>query len=319
MSQHHDPVHPDSDHLTPEVLADLDMGLLDEASATSARHHLEHCALCTALHDDLATLTETLQSLSSPDHDSDDPMPDAVWQQVSAALAAEPVLTPEGSATVVPMQPRKRRGFRPSIGVVAGAAGIALVGAIGFSAIQTSGSGNDAATLNDGGAGAMPETTRSPVAADFQATRSGTQYSEADLDQQVTALVAARTSYSTTDGTQDDEAASPAPSGSLTASATASPSFTDKAPSGGLEGARWLKTAGPMATDPAAAQACLEGYLDFTGIAPLAIDIGTWQGKPAAVIVLPLDATMAQVYVINPTCDATGTANPLYYYASINR
>ena len=33
MSQHHDPVHPDSDHLTAEVLADLDLGLLDDASA----------------------------------------------------------------------------------------------------------------------------------------------------------------------------------------------------------------------------------------------------------------------------------------------
>ncbi len=35
MSQHHDPVHPDSDHLTPEVLADLELGLLDDESRDS--------------------------------------------------------------------------------------------------------------------------------------------------------------------------------------------------------------------------------------------------------------------------------------------
>ena len=55
MSQHHDPVHPDSDHLTAEVLADLDLGLLDDESAAHAQQHLTHCAACRQLRDDLAT------------------------------------------------------------------------------------------------------------------------------------------------------------------------------------------------------------------------------------------------------------------------
>jgi xanthine dehydrogenase YagT iron-sulfur-binding subunit len=40
MSQHHDPVHPDSDHLTPELVADLDEGLLDATSTEHARPDL---------------------------------------------------------------------------------------------------------------------------------------------------------------------------------------------------------------------------------------------------------------------------------------
>ena len=81
MSQHHDPVHPDSEHLTAEVLADLDLGLLDDASAEHARHHLEHCAQCTQLHDDLGSLTRSLGSLggSGTASESLEPMPDDVW------------------------------------------------------------------------------------------------------------------------------------------------------------------------------------------------------------------------------------------------
>jgi hypothetical protein len=75
-----------------------------------------------------------------------------------------------------------------------------------------------------------------------------------------------------------------------------------------------------MATDPAAAQACLEGYLGVSDVAPLAIDIGVWQGRPAAVIVLPLDdPTLAEVWVINPKCTTSAEKDPLYYFATISR
>jgi len=73
-----------------------------------------------------------------------------------------------------------------------------------------------------------------------------------------------------------------------------------------------------MATNPAAAQACLENYLNMSGVVPLAIDIGTWQGQPAAVIVLPgPDSATALVYIIDPDCDIP--SDPLIYFATINR
>ena len=142
MSQHHDPVHPDSGHLTAEVLADLELGLLDAASATHAEQHLAHCADCSALRGDLAALTDALSDLP------DEPMPDDVWEQLAEAIAAEPVLTPAGAATVVPIETaRRRRWGRPGIGVVAGAAGVALIGAIIVS--SDFGGGDSATTLSE--------------------------------------------------------------------------------------------------------------------------------------------------------------------------
>ena len=326
MSQHHDPVHPDAGHLTAEMLADFDLGLLDAESTEHATTHLEHCAACTELHDDLAALTDALGDLA--DHPTE-PMPDEVWDQVSAAMAAEPVTTPEGSATVVPMGTSSKRNlWRPGIGVVASLAFIALIGAIVFPKLMD----DSSTTASSSADGSAPEA-RTPTTADFQATRSGTQYKQEDLDQQVSQLVTARqrmfdaassqaaTGQLTGGETADTSSASPSASPSDGVTATPNPTSDSPHDSGLSPSAvKLLRTAGPMATSPAAAQACLASYLDVTGVAPLAVDIGLWQGKPAAVIVLPLeDPTLAQVWVIDPTCNTSSGQDPLYYYATVRR
>ncbi|MFL6181204.1 MAG: hypothetical protein ACJ73J_02750 [Actinomycetes bacterium] len=322
MSQHHDPVHPDAGHLTAETLADFDLGLLDAESAEHATTHLEHCATCAQLHDDLAALTDALGGLA--DHPAE-PMPDEVWNRVSDALAAEPVTTLEGSATVVPMDVGGRRKlWRPGIGLVAGAAGIALLGAIVIPTFFMDSASN---TASDSGATSASEEARTPTTADFQATRSGTQYKQEDLDQQVSQLVTARqkmfdsSAQSVLGSTADTATSSPSASPSGDAPATPTPTGQTPASSQLSSSAReLLRTAGPMATSPAAAQACLASYLDVTGVAPLAVDIGLWQGKPAAVIVLPLeDPTLAQVWVIDPACNTASGQDPLYYYAPVRR
>lgn len=302
MSQHHDPVHPDSDHLTPEVLADLELGLLDDESREHAELHLAHCATCTALRGDLAALTDAMSDLP------DEPMPDAVWEQLSAVLAAEPVVTPAGAATVVPIEAaRKRRWGRPGIGVVAGAAGVALLGAIFVPSVL--GGGDSATTSNDSGgpvaggdsAGEFPATA-------FAATQSGTKYQEEALSSQVTQLVAARKTFTPTPPTTlDSQSGSPSPSATGEFS-TGDP--TDETTRG--------SAVAPMATDPAAAQACLEGYLDVSGVEPLAIDIGLWEGEPAAIIVLPgSEPNLAEVWVIDPDC--SGPGDPLYFWTTVAR
>jgi hypothetical protein len=311
MTQHHDPVHPDAGHLSAELLADLDLGLLDDESAGHARHHLGHCELCRGLHDDLAALTEALGQL--PDAPAE-PMPDQLWKRLSAQLAAEPVTTPEGSATVVPLAAERTRR-RPGIGLVAGAAGVALLGAIAVSVLMNDGSGVD--TLSSAGSAAddgAVETAPSLPPQVFAASRSGTVYKQDQLDEQVVQLVSARSATAT---------ASPSASATISESAGSTGGSTPE-PGGSASSdsavAKELRTVGPMATDPAAAQTCLEDYLDVDGIAPLAIDIGFWQGQPAAVIVLPLsDPTQAQVWVINPTCDADSSQDPLYYFATVSR
>ena len=58
----------------------------------------------------------------------------------------------------------------------------------------------------------------------------------------------------------------------------------------------------------------------MAGVTPLAIDIGLWNGKPAAVIVLPKDdPTLAEVWVIKPSCSTANAEDPLIYYATITR
>ncbi|MFL6287387.1 MAG: hypothetical protein ACJ73L_03255 [Actinomycetes bacterium] len=322
MSQHHDPVHPDAGHLTAETLADFDLGLLDAESAEHATTHLEHCATCAQLHDDLAALTDALGGLA--DHPAE-PMPDEVWNRVSDALAAEPVTTLEGSATVVPMDVGGRRKlWRPGIGVAAAIAFIALVGGIVFPKLMDDSSTTASSSADGTG---TSEEARTPTTADFQATRSGTQYKQEDLDQQVSQLVTARqkmfdsSAQSVLGSTADTATSSPSASPSGDAPATPTPPRQTPA-SGQLSSSarELLRTAGPMATSPAAAQACLASYLDVTGVAPLAVDIGLWQGKPAAVIVLPLeDPTLAQVWVIDPACNTASGQDPLYYYATVRR
>jgi len=295
MSQHHDPVHPDSDHLTAEVLADLELGLLDDESRVHAELHLAHCATCTALGHDLAALTEAMADLPH------EPMPDAVWDELTAVLAAEPVVTPAGAATVVSLEAGKKgRWSRPGIGVVAGAAGVALAGAIIVPWVLGSGDSADS-----GGPVAAEDSVTDVSMAAYAATRSGTKYEAEALDSQVTSLVAARATFSPTAAATESDP-----------SATPSPSASGDPTEGMTRGSD--NAVAPMATDPAAAQACLEGYLDRGGVEPLAIDIGRWQGEPAAIIVLPgPEPTLADVWVIDPDC--SGPEDPLLYFATVAR
>ena len=95
-----------------------------------------------------------------------------------------------------------------------------------------------------------------------------------------------------------------------------SPESLDTAPSGGDDqSAEPERSAVALDASPAAAQACLEGYLGVSGVTPLAIDMGTWGGQPAAIIVLPgEEPSVAEVWVLDPDC--MGPEDPLLYFAT---
>ncbi len=57
---------------------------------------------------------------------------------------------------------------------------------------------------------------------------------------------------------------------------------------------------GPLST-PAGVGGCLEA-LGAQGEVPLAVDLATYQGEPAAVIVLPSDREGVDVWVVTRTC-----------------
>ena len=133
MTQHHDPVHPDSDHLTAELLADLDEGLLDAESAEHARAHLAHCAKCQDLHQSLRDLTTALHELPA------EAMPEQVWLNLQEALEAQPAgsataaSTATSAATVTPLnsaRTEQRSWVGRTWGAVAVAAGVLFVGAL---------------------------------------------------------------------------------------------------------------------------------------------------------------------------------------------
>jgi hypothetical protein len=303
MSQHHDPVHPDSEHLTAEVLADLDLGLLDAESAAHAQQHLAHCRPCGQLRGDLATVTATLAELPPVT------MPDDVWERLSAAVGAEPVLTPEGAATVVPIGgARQRRSWRPGMGLVAGAAGVALVGAIVVPILNSSSSSDPSAGSGSVAAdrSAPGESASVPPVA-YVASRTGTDYQPEALERQATSLMASRSAFTATATLPPEASTEPTPEDSA------------PTPSGTALGTDSSGVVLKLTAGPGAARACLESYLDAPDIMPLAIDIGTWDGRPAAVIVLPndTDPTAADVWVIDPDC--AGPEDPLLYFATISR
>jgi len=303
VSQHHDPVHPDSGHLTPELLADLAEGLLDATSAQHATAHLDHCSLCQAVQASLRDVSSTLAALPTPS------MPDDVEARILSALPGAAGEQPTSATTVVPLaaERTRRRGWAgPSLGIAASVAGVLLVGGLLYPALTSNdGDGPTAATSDS-------DSSRSAAAEDaltslFDASNSGTKYDEDRLSAQVGALVQER----------ELQLSGATPSGSPADTAEpeqTSAYNTDKADA---VGAGKLARAAPMATDPAAAQACLEEYLGAPDVVPLAIDIGWFQGKLAAIIVLPSSTNpdKAEVWIVDPGC--SGPDSVVLYFANI--
>ena len=291
MSQHHDPVHPDSGHLTPEMLADLDEGLLDLESATHAEAHLTHCQPCRRLHALVSDVSAVLGDLP------DETMPGDVWRGLQESLER----APKAATTVVPLDAARSRrsGWAGrALSGVAVAAGVLFVGALilpGF--LETS--GDDASTA-DGAPSAADEAAdqSEPVnLAKYDVTRTGTQYQTARLDSQVTELVAARSlkaggesSYGTADGEN------PAPD-------SPAPTVASTAPESTL-GSDVAAARSSLLFSADAARLCLQDHLYAPDLEPLAIDIGLWKGQRAAVVVLPVatDVTKLEVWIIDPSC-----------------
>ena len=264
MSQHHDPVHPDSDHLTPEVLADLDLGLLDDASAAHAEQHL----------DPLHRLCRAARRLHRARQCPDEPADRAHARRRLADAERKPRgragrhtrrvshRRPHRRQPPAPLDPtRDRPGRRCSRGRT-----------------RRRHSGTDSehlratsrSTASDGGqtATAQPEASEVPMAA-YAATSSGTKYEEAALDSQVTRLVASRQVV------EDADLSRPATVSGTSPWRRYRPAAT--------ESTRWLPWPPIRPRRRPASRATSRS----PGVQPLAIDIGTWQGEPAAVIVLP--------------------------------
>jgi hypothetical protein len=130
------PTHPDTD-----VLAEFCAGLVTGRRAATITAHLAGCARCTGLADELAGVSALLAAVPGP------AMPDPVAQRLDTVLAAE-VAHRADSERARGNRPRSRAkgrrwapsgGFRRlSLRVLAPAAAVVLVAAVGYALSQGS-------------------------------------------------------------------------------------------------------------------------------------------------------------------------------------
>ncbi|HEY0540998.1 MAG TPA: zf-HC2 domain-containing protein [Actinoallomurus sp.] len=168
-------------HLDYEALADFAEGILDDATATSTQEHLAHCDDCRRRAADVAEVSRVLARAPMP------PMPAHLVDRLDAALAAE-------AASHSP-EHRHHRRFQF---VAAAAAAAVLVGG-GAAAVRTVMDDGDSSSVT----GTQPpmadrtaSTAPAPLAAPqvpFTLVRTGTKYTSAALDSQVTGAMSKST------------------------------------------------------------------------------------------------------------------------------
>ncbi|MEO7979542.1 MAG: hypothetical protein ABI807_01360 [Sporichthyaceae bacterium] len=287
---------PEPRHLDADALADLQEGLLDGDGEATARRHLEACADCRA---DLASLTD-LPALLAAAGDVG-PVPELVAARLDRALAAEAVrpAVPTATRTITPELSAARgpvRGMR----LLQAAAALVLVlgaGAIGISALPHGGdnstSAGSAGAADSAGGSAAAEAAHAPV------TASGRNWTRGTLTAAAPSLAAG--TYGPPFSLLDRKAAARDDAGGATPSPSAgtlsgSPSIPPEA-----------AAAGPASrlADPASLAACVVTLADGGPVVqPLAVDLATYEGKPAAVLVFPAadDRAALDVYVVAPDC-----------------
>jgi hypothetical protein len=216
----------------------------------------------------------------------------ARWDAAIAEAAAEradadsPVAA---STTVIPMQPtrsRAPRGLRLA-GIAASVAALALVG--GVVANQFVVSTSDDTVITEA-SGSLPTTDK--------VTTSGTTFAAESAEEQASALVGRATGAAPQEPTIPLSAKEtvPATSGleSTSASATTQSSEVDVEPE--------IRA---FVDDTAQRQACVENLAQRKGVKPVAVDMGYYQGEPAAMVVLPAegDATKVDVFIVGTDCN----------------
>lgn len=270
-------------HPSDDLLADHAAGVLPEAERDQVAGHVGGCERCQELLTECDEVADLLGSLDDPQ------MPPEVSDRITAALAtaalahpAEPPAAP--SATVTPLAShRARRTPRfAQLGAVAASVAVIAAGVLGVRALTngSSAGGTDSGAASSTAAGGSAEAA-TPV------TRSGTDWTpetlRTDLPQLLTTAYADKAPAAAPTQAQRDTAADAAP---LAAAGAAEE---------GLE---------PLAGGPTQA-ACVAALAGDSTTTPLAVDLARYEGKPAAVVVLPSpgDAAKVDIWVVGAGCD----------------
>jgi len=274
-----------TEHPSADTLADLTEGLLDDAQARTAEEHLQGCPRCASQRAALQRLPAVLAAAADTG-----PMPEDVAARVDVALAAQARRsTATGAVDVTPLHTPSRAPWGMRV-LQAAAVLVLLLAGVGLAvtAVDRGSSDENAAS---GGGGSNDSVAEEKAVADYPVSASGRDWEQETLVDAVPGLIAGSVALT-------------APQSSLGAQSESG------ADAGGAPQDRVARelagnAAAPLADGPVLAD-CL-GRLGL-GPTPLAVDIARWQGRPAAVIVLPAaeDPATVEVYVLEPTCPKGG-------------
>lgn len=171
-----------ADHFDTETLAEHAEGLLEGARAAHVQAHVDWCADCSGVIDQLRSVQSMLSSLPQPT------LPPDVASRIDAGLARAQQERVEFDPAAQPEQPRRRSWLaslfttRPQL--IAGAAVLVVVLAFfGGYLTNQDGSGDDAAQ-SPTSQGAPPKQNAPMI--------TGRQYTSGDFDKQARALVTDR-------------------------------------------------------------------------------------------------------------------------------
>jgi hypothetical protein len=307
--------HPDAD-----VLADLAAEVLPAPQAEELEAHVRTCSQCAGLLGEAERVRRVLRAADPG------PIPADVAARLDAAVAAEwarqapdaaewarqaPDAADTGEADPwpprrVPDRPpgsgrplsrparstqRTRRQVREeerddarpgrSRRWLALAAGVIVVAGLGGLVAREVGGGPTSGAESAGSAGSAGGTAAAPASTPILAT--GTDYGPDTLDAQVKALLAKSRVVALTQPKAADQSA--VPSG-----ASPAPLRSAGAPAGGQS-----------LRDPAALQGCLDA-IDAEGVRPVAVDLATYQGREAAILVLPGRDGGYEVWAVARSC-----------------
>jgi hypothetical protein len=257
-----------TDHPSVDVLADLHAGVLPTDQIEAVGAHAGSCATCTEQLAQLEAITTGLAALPP------ETMPESVAARLEAAIAAAVVAAP---ATVVPISSAQQWWRRRSTIAVAGAVAAAAVAGIVVVSSRSSGPV----------ASAHKPPSPAQQAAAIKEWRTGRNYGPKSVGSWYTRLVTA---------TPPAAGAGVRPGTGAGINPGASPSATF--------GPSSVITIADMQSSREAVVACGHILSGDATVSPLAIDFAEFNGKPAAIVVLPAahHVESLDVFVVLSSC-----------------
>jgi hypothetical protein len=220
---------------------------------------------------------------------------------LSASLDDAEDERPPASVTVLPTHGSRRGPSRRAFAIVGGLAAAAVVVVGGVNLLGGIGGQSSTTSAGSSAAPAVGSVPESALAGSLgtRVSASGTAYSKAALAAQAQALVTdARTARTSSDASTPSAARTPDPiavPGTATGDSSPGPTRSGATAYGSLSAN--------------AVAGCVSSLTGNDGSVAIAVDSGTYEGRPALVVVVPSkdDPTSLDVWVVPPTCSATSS------------